>query len=801
MRSIPRAIVALLCAAAIVLLPACDSAPPTATPTPISAPTPTVTVAPPSATPTATEMPSPTATPAPTTTPTPSPAPTPTATATATPKPLPTSTPTAEEGAVSRLAGIIPWFRDRSGGDQLEAAGLLTRLWLLDAAIGETVARLPWVQDGINADEEKFYLDENLALDSIVWITERDLQAGRAVVEIEWLSDGLTSDEEGRLLSIRWAIESGSDTDGLIQSIYSQGDPDSSESLPQDRTTSDSLLQASLTDETLASAFLEHEDQWGDALGESIAWGLARMTESGGLGQFAGQPWFADGLSAEEMVFMALFRGYQTDIPLASIPGQRGFAQRRTVALPLTGEVRVWAFHDKPQGNMALMELVEDSISVAERTVRSSLSISDIVILAASSSSLGYAGLHSGSHFIVNLISDHRETLPHEVGHYYFRSGPTWFSEGAAEVIRSYVHDHRGVESIAARSSFLETEVSDSCYGIVAVPIENIRHYQYVQKHRTSTLALPSRCVYALGENLLLSVRSLIGDDAFSSALNQLYLWYAEGEAISEEKIYEALFENTPPARREALRELYGRLHGGPASDPSREYADDHSDSWSAATAIAVNEESHGTFDYVADLDFFRFQAEEGRRYRVILQHKSVGASGISLFEVRDSVLSSLDSNATTDFALKSSGPQALLLARTTDEYYFSIQNFNGVTGDYSVRVSAADVPGDSGNTPSAADEITVGTTVQGAIDDAVDFDYFRFSANEGQRYRIEVTYHYDMPFRVFRLDERNNRTNVSVIYGSDIWMPAVEGTYYIQLNPGDLTGRAWPYTLSVTPE
>lgn len=702
---------------------------------------------------------------------------------------------------MARIAAIVPWSSARREGDHLRAVDLLAGLWMLDAGIGETVARFPWVQDGINVNEDAVNLDETLALDSIVSIAERDIPTARAVVAIGWLSDGLTSDEEARLLSIRWAIESGSDVDGLVQSIYSRDDPDTNGSLLPGRTTNDSLLQVSLTDEALASAFLEHDDQWGDVLGEHIAWRLARLTESGALGHFSSQSWFTDGLSATEIVFMALFYANTTDTPVPEIPAVPGFVWRRTVSLPLTGEVRIWAFHEKGRANAALTALLADSISVVEDFVKAPLPTSDIVVLVANDTSSGVAGLHWGSHFTVNVLQDHEETIPHEVGHYYFSGGPTWFTEGAAELMRAYVHDARRVESLAARSSSLSSQLSRKCFGIIPAEIENIWHYQFVKEHRRSTLALPTRCVYALGENFLLAVRSLIGDEALSSALSELYVSSEESEAFSEEKIYELLLKHTPPEKQASFTEIYDRLHGGPFSDPSRAYADDHSDLWTSATPITVGEQASGTFDYAADLDFFKFEAEEGKRYSVVLHHGSVGASGISLFNVADNALSSLDSNISSAFSLDSTGPQVLLLAPTAGDYYFSIQNFNGATGDYRVQVSGADIPSDSGNTPSTADEVAVGTTVRGAIDDAVDADYYRFPANQGQRYRIEVAYYTTMPMRVFRLDDRGNRTNTSVIYGTDTWTAPVEGAYYLQLHPGYVTAPPQPYTLSVTLE
>ena len=633
---------------------------------------------------------------------------------------------------------------------------------------------------------------EVLALQSLVAIAEQNLHVGRAVIRIEWLNDDLTGREDTQLLLIRSAVESDPGIQELFQSIYASGN----------ESAGDHLLRLAPINRELATAVVDHSDQWGEGLMERIAWSLNQLSDTGQLGLFTTQPWFTDGLSAEEIVFMAMFHNSETDVPLASIPGQRGFAQRHTVSLPLSGQVRIWAFYDTPRTDMAIVGMVEDSLSEIERLLQAPLPLNDIVMLAATRSSFGSAaGSHSTSRFTVNLSSDYRKAIPHEVGHYYFSDGPLWFVEGAAEVMRAYVHDRWGVETVAARSSAVASSLAQRCMSITNAPIENIWHYRYVEEHWPSAFPIPLTCVYPLGENFLLTVRSLIGDEALSSALSELYLSKTEGEAFSEESIYELLLKHTPSEKRASFTEIYDRLHGGPFSNPTREIADDHSDLWTAATPITLNEEVHGTFDYRADLDLFKFRAEEGRRYRVVLQHESVGASGISLFSSDGSTLRSLDSNTASDFVLTSSGPQALLLTRTSGDHYLSIQNFNGAPGAYRIQVSAADVPGDSGNTPSTANEISVGTAVQGAIDDVVDADYFRFSAAEGQRYRIEVAYHSTMPFRIFRLDEGNNRTNFSVIYGSGSWTPSRAGTYYIQLSPADVRGRAQPYTLSITPE
>ena len=126
----------------------------------------------PTLTPTGTPMPTssftpaidPTATPTPERNPTPTGIPTATPTPPQTPSPTPTATPTptAREVAVVHLAEIIPWFENPPDASHLEAAETLTYIWLRDAGLGDTVARLPWLADGVGTTE--FFITRSLRL-------------------------------------------------------------------------------------------------------------------------------------------------------------------------------------------------------------------------------------------------------------------------------------------------------------------------------------------------------------------------------------------------------------------------------------------------------------------------------------------------------------------------------------------------------------------------------------------------------------------------------------------------------------
>ena len=61
------------------------------------------------------------------------------------PTPIPTPTPTAR----SYLGDILPWFSDPPDELHAQAADRLLEVYLVDAAVGDALARLPWVADGI----------------------------------------------------------------------------------------------------------------------------------------------------------------------------------------------------------------------------------------------------------------------------------------------------------------------------------------------------------------------------------------------------------------------------------------------------------------------------------------------------------------------------------------------------------------------------------------------------------------------------------------------------------------------------
>ena len=212
-----------------VVLGACNDSP---------APTPEPTVVPnatPTLEPTATETPTPTPTltpmSVPTATLTATPALIPTATATPTPtsSPTPPATPTAEELAAIHLSAIIPWFSNPPADHHSAAADMITRVWLQNASLGDAIAALPWVVDGLSSEDFGFLtrlldfaqmadieprlvkavfnsaLGGDLSMHLISSLRDaraQNLETFNKLLTLPWVADGLSEEEAAFLVPL-----------------------------------------------------------------------------------------------------------------------------------------------------------------------------------------------------------------------------------------------------------------------------------------------------------------------------------------------------------------------------------------------------------------------------------------------------------------------------------------------------------------------------------------------------------------------------------------------------------------------
>ncbi len=158
---------------------------------------------------------------------------------------------------------------------------------------------------------------------------------------------------------------------------------------------------------------------------------------------------------------------------------------------------------------------------------------------------------------------------------------------------------------------------------------------------------------------------------------------------------------------------------------------DDHGSSEGDATAIRVGTEVRGAVDYDGDIDFFRFQAERGQTYQIDV---ALGTLDDSIVELYDVDWSFLDTN--NDYG-DTYASRLYWEAPSSGERYVAVWGWG--TGTYTLTVSLSDLIDDHGNSEGDATAIRMGADVRGALEYDGDIDYFRFQAERGQSYQIEV--------------------------------------------------------------
>ena len=285
--------------------------------------------------------------------------------------------------------------------------------------------------------------------------------------------------------------------------------------------------------------------------------------------------------------------------------------------------------------------------------------------------------------------------------------------------------------------------------------------------------------------------------------------------------------KHTPDDKKEALRVLYRRLHGGAFAFDDVDFDDDHADEAGLATEIAVGASVEGTLDYMFDFDYFTFQAEEDQKCLLSVDHRTLRVSNIMLYAPdgvtplhskshglppREAIPFNphefIDRNEWNSRIRESSIPQIRWVAPGSGTYYLAVHNFGGKTGPYTITITAvAPIEDDYGDTIETATSISLGQVVHATVDDAFDFDYFMFRATEGKNYRILITggsleyfrYHLYTADGVPHDDwEYGYRSDGVWGHAADTeWRPSISGPFYLAIDGA--YGSVGTYTVTIT--
>ena len=328
--------------------------------------------------------------------------PTPTATPTATP------TPTAQEAARASLAIVLPWVEDPPDEAHAKGAELLADAWLRDENLTSAVARLQWVEDGVDDDE----LAPLYRLQRYAGTDIKDLLLPHQIPPS--FNQGQPGTDAREL-----------DIDLLLYVAHDfRGDPNAAEllaGLPEqvrelmaDERSAHGLVQLAARDARFALRVADHVSGLrGDMrhyvlhrLGSHV-WSGARWrtgaswNRSYAIDELTTQPWFADGLTGAEAALITVLPSPREKDAYDYLL-RTHYVQTRTISLPLAGAVNIWLVRDAsfPQ-NHDLFDRLASSARILEGLFNwvSPSPTSDIIARFVDESRAGNSPIsHSSTH-------------------------------------------------------------------------------------------------------------------------------------------------------------------------------------------------------------------------------------------------------------------------------------------------------------------------------------------------------------------------------------------------------------------
>ena len=174
---------------------------------------------------------------------------------------------------------------------------------------------------------------------------------------------------------------------------------------------------------------------------------------------------------------------------------------------------------------------------------------------------------------------------------------------------------------------------------------------------------------------------------------------------------------------------------------------DDHGNNLESATRIAIGEAVAIEFEDPDDKELFVFLVEPGAEYVITLNWESWNRWSypsrpiMALFDADGQELARLENS---DFSSNSSRSNKMMWQAVTGGDYHIAVGDGAIFGSFTLTVTdgeATEQPerDDHGNSEGDATAIRVGTEVRGAVDYDDDIDFFRFQAERGQTYQIDV--------------------------------------------------------------
>lgn len=163
---------------------------------------------------------------------------------------------------------------------------------------------------------------------------------------------------------------------------------------------------------------------------------------------------------------------------------------------------------------------------------------------------------------------------------------------------------------------------------------------------------------------------------------------------------------------------------------------DDAGNDRSTRARASVGRTVTGNLEYEGDVDWYRFSARTGNRYRITLAGDGASPVGDPLLRILDGEGNQLAGNDDDGESLNSAVD---FVPRQNGDVFIEARAFaDAYTGGYALNIASERLPPDNASSDrNTRGRINVGQSVAGTLDFPGDTDWFRIRLEEGQSYRF----------------------------------------------------------------
>ena len=508
---------------------------------------------------------------------------------------------------------------------------MLVTIWMRDADLGKSVARIPWLKEGVTDDEYVALLQlDALAREDVdaarltatflglpwladsAWLTGQTRELQRKRIAFDTLRTISFTDKQSATLLLSFPWVGADDHSGNQISIVTvilemlQEFPTMAKEVlgfpwvQDDMTLTElralvSIREIARNDLDLAwhvlkSPFMEppflQRDEY--ALGVLDSWSISgplsginvpdsaadpgpgvRLSKGNPelLAQLAGQSWFGDGLDDDDAALLHGTSYAQGDFWEALI--ETNYVASKTITLPLTGETGLAIVRHTPfPPDDQTLQRLEEAVRIMEDFMGAPLPTADVTLLLVEPEFWTSEARARNVRFI-----QHGDPLKPA----YVRGIISAVNPQPGPPTRTLYHE-LGHNYLLNGPRWLGEGLANflEAYTVARTGGERLEErLAYLESSERCAENIwdhvnpyrRGRCDYELGEKFLLGMYAALGPDAVSAALRELYLQTVISHRLSHDSIYHAFQSNVPVVKEESFRTAWLRYHGSPVID------------------------------------------------------------------------------------------------------------------------------------------------------------------------------------------------------------------------------------------